>query len=237
MQSQGHILSEFDDALSSLKKNTVAIGLLAQKNVENAFHGLNKRDVAVCNQVIADDEEVDQLEMQIDNDSLQVMAKFRPFATDLRLVIASMKITHNLERISDHAVSIAKRSRKILKGPEIEEISFLEPSYKQAMLMLSTALSSYVESNTDKAQEVLSMDDKLNEFHKKATKTYTKKLEEPSDNHKTYLNLVFINRWIERIGDLSTNIAEDVIFMESAQDIRHGGIVIILFNIAYYRSK
>lgn len=223
LDTQKHILTDFDDALTSVRKNTIAIGLLAQKNLENAFAGLTQRDVSLCNQVIADDEEVDQLEIQIDNDALQVMAKFRPFASDLRLVVASMKITHNLERISDHAVSIAKRARKILKGPELEEISLIEPSYKQALLMLKAALSSYVESSTEKAQEVLTMDEKLNSVHKKATKAYTKKLEDPCDNHKTYLNLVFINRWIERVGDLSTNIAEDVIFMDSAQDVRHGG--------------
>ncbi len=89
--------------------------------------------------------------------------------------------------------------------------------------MLKTAIHSYSEGSTDMALKVLSMDDDLNKFHKSATKAYTKKLEEPCENYKTYLNLVFITRWIERIGDLSTNIAEDVIFMESAQDIRHGG--------------
>jgi len=221
--TQGHILSEFDGALQSVRQNTIEIGSLAKKNVENAFTGLTQRDLALCNQVIADDEEVDQLEMQIDNDSLQVMAKFRPFATDLRTVIASMKITHNLERISDHAVNIAKRSRKILKGPEIDEISFIEPSYQQALKMLQTALSSYVENSTDRAKEVIAMDEELTKLHKVATKAFTKRLEEPCENHKTFLSLVFITRWIERIGDLSTNIAEDVIFMESAQDIRHGG--------------
>lgn len=223
MDTQGHILSEFNEALINIKENTLAIGILAQKNVENAFTGLTHRDLTICNQVIADDEEVDQLEMQIDNDCLQVMAKFRPFASDLRLVMASMKITNNLERISDHAVSIAKRSRKVIKGEEIEETSFLEPAYKQALMMLQIAIHSYSESSTEKALEVLSMDNALNKYHKAATKAYTKKLEGPSENHKSYLNLVFINRWIERIGDLSTNIAEDVIFMKSAQDIRHGG--------------
>lgn len=223
MDTQGHILSEFNEALINIKENTLAIGILAQKNVENAFTGLTHRDLTICNQVIADDEEVDQLEMQIDNDCLQVMAKFRPFASDLRLVMASMKITNNLERISDHAVSIAKRSRKVIKGEEIEETSFIEPAYKQALMMLQIAIHSYSESSTEKALEVLSMDNALNKYHKAATKAYTKKLEGPSENHKSYLNLVFINRWIERIGDLSTNIAEDVIFMKSAQDIRHGG--------------
>lgn len=223
MQTQGHILSEFDDALNTLKSNTITMATLAQKNVENAFTGLTQRDLTVCNQVIADDEEVDQLEMQIDNDSLQIMAKFQPFASDLRLVVASMKVTHNLERISDHAVSIAKRSRKIIKSEDIEEVSFIEPAYQQALLMLKNAILCYTEGSTEKALEVLSMEDDLNKFHKAASKAYTKKLEEPCDHYKIYLNLVFIIRWIERVGDLSTNIAEDVIFMESAQDIRHGG--------------
>jgi phosphate transport system protein len=223
MHTQGHILSEFDDALNQLKSDTIMIATLAQKNVENAFSGLRKRDLALCNQVIADDEEVDQLEIQIDNDSLQIMAKFQPFASDLRLVVASMKITNNLERVSDHAVSIAKRARKIIKSEELDEVSFVEPAYKHSLLMLKSAIHSYSEGSTEKALEVLSMDDDLNKFHKAATKAYTKKLEEPCENFKTYLNLVFITRWIERIGDLSTNIAEDVIFMESAQDIRHGG--------------
>jgi phosphate transport system protein len=223
MHTQGHILSEFDHALNQLKSDTIMIATLAQKNVENAFSGLRKRDLALCNQVIADDEEVDQLEIQIDNDSLQIMAKFQPFASDLRLVVASMKITNNLERVSDHAVSIAKRARKIIKSEELDEVSFVEPAYKHSLLMLKSAIHSYSEGSTEKALEVLSMDDDLNKFHKAATKAYTKKLEEPCDNFKTYLNLVFITRWIERIGDLSTNIAEDVIFMESAQDIRHGG--------------
>lgn len=223
MHTKGHILSDFDIALNQLKSDTITIATLAQKNVENAYSGLTHRDISLCNQVIADDEEVDQLEIQIDNNSLVIMSKYQPFASDLRLVVASMKITHNLERISDHAVNIAKRVRKIIKNQELDELSFIEPAYEQALLMLKSAIHSYSEGCIDKAHEVLSMDDDLNKFHKAATKAYTKKLEDPCDNHKTYLNLVFITRWIERIGDLATNIAEDVIFMGSAQDIRHGG--------------
>jgi len=171
----------------------------------------------------SDDEEVDQLEIQIDNDSLQVMAKFQPFASDLRLVVASMKITHNLERISDHAVSIAKRSRKIIKFGELEEIALIEPSYTHALNMLDSAINSYTDKSTEIALSVLEMEEDLNKYHKAATKAFIKRLQKPSDDYKTFLNLTFITRWIERIGNLSTNIAEDVIFMESAQDIRHGG--------------
>jgi len=223
MDSTGHILTEFDVALEQLKSNTIAMATLTQKNVKNAFSGLTQRDQSVCNQVIADDEEIDQLEIQIDNDSLQIMAKFQPFASDLRLVLSSMKISHSLERISDHAVSIAKRARKIIKHHEIDETSFIEPAYTHSILMLNTAIQSYNKGSTKKALEVIDMVGDFKKFHKSAAKAYTKKLEEGCNHYKIYLNLVFITRWIERIGGLSINIAEDVIFLESAQDIRHGG--------------
>ncbi len=218
MPLEKHILTEFDQALSQLKTDTILIATLAQKNVENAFSGLTQRNVSQCNQVIADDDDVDKLEIQIDNNSIHLMSKYQPFASDLRLVIVSMKVTQTLERISDHAVSIAKRARKVIKSGENDEVSFLEPAYKQALLMLKSSIHSYSEGSTTKALEVIAMNDDLKKFHKAATKAYTNKLEGPTNHHKFYLHLVFIARWLERIGNLSTNIAEDVIFMESAKN-------------------
>ena len=223
MDTTGHILSDFETALKSLRESTIEIGVQTQNNMSSAVNGLLQRDVESCNRVIADDEEVDQLEIQIDNDVINIMAKYRPFASDLRMVVSSMKITHNLERISDHAVSIAKRARKILRSPEIPEISLIEPVYNHASNMLQTALVAYTDSDLEKAKEVLEMEKELYTTHKKTSKQLVKKLEDPSDNHKLYIHLVFINRWLERLGDLSVNIAEDVVYMLAAQDIRHGG--------------
>ena len=223
MDTTGHILTEFDTALESLREKTIEIGRHSQKNIISSINGLLQRNVELCNNVIADDEEVDQLEIQIDNEGVNIMAKFRPFATDLRMVLSSMKITHNLERVSDHAVSIAKRARKILRSPEISEISLVEPVYKHATDMLQVALISYIDSDIDKASEVIEMGQNLHSIYKQTSKQFVKKLEDESDNHKLYLNLVFITRWLERVGDLSVNIAEDVVYMLSAQDIRHGG--------------
>ena len=223
MNITGHILTEFDLSLQKLKDDTTSIGTLTIRNIENAFNGLIDKNPTLCKCVIADDEEVDQFEIQIDNICLNIMAKYRPFASDLRMVVASMKITHDLERVSDHAVSIAKRARKILKRGEIEETTYLEPVFQHAHQMLQTALLAYTDKNMETAKQVLAMEPAFIKIHKSTTKKFTKMLQEPTDLYKSYLDLVFIIRWIVRIGDLATNIAEDVIFMETAQDIRHGG--------------
>lgn len=223
MQTGGHILSEFNTALKSFKSKTVNIGCLAQQNLEHAIQGLLDRNSELCNQVIAEDDDVDQLEMTIDEEGMILMSKYRPFASDLRAVVASMKITNVIERISDHAVSIAKRSRKLNKNQELPEVALIEPLFKQANGMLSDALSAYSNGDQELALKVVDADKTLNQLHKKATKQLTKCLEGESENHKAYLHLVFISRWLERVGDLTVNIAEDVIYMETATDIRHGG--------------
>ncbi|WP_018970869.1 phosphate signaling complex protein PhoU [Rubritalea marina] len=223
MQTGGHILSEFNAALKSFKSKTVNIGCLSQQNLENAIQGMISRNSELCNKVIAEDEDVDQLEISIDEEGMTLMSKYRPFASDLRAIVASMKITNVIERISDHAVSIAKRSRKLNKFPELPETALIEPLYKQANSMLTDALSAYSNSDLELAMKVIEADDALDNLHKQATKKLTKCLEGEGENHKAYLHLVFISRWLERVGDLAENIAEDVIYMETATDIRHGG--------------
>lgn len=223
MNTGGHILKEFDEALQSLKVKTNTIGRLAQKNLELALKGLFERKSDYCNTVIAEDEEIDQLEVDIDETGMTLMSKYRPFATDLRMIIASMKITNVIERVADHAVSIAKRSRKLLRNPELPETLLIEPLYTLANQMVRDALLAYNDGNQALALQVIDTDKQLNELHKNATKRLTKCLEGNEANHKDYINLVFIARWLERVGDLACNIAEDVIYMETAADIRHGG--------------
>ncbi|MFT5882113.1 MAG: phosphate transport system protein [Crocinitomicaceae bacterium] len=223
MQTGGHILSDFNTALKAFREKTINIGCLAQQNLENSIQGLFERNTELCNKVIAEDEDVDQLEISIDEDGVMLMSRYRPFASDLRVVVASMKITNVIERISDHAVSIAKRSRKLIRTPELTEVSLIEPLYKHANNMLTDALTAYSDGNQELAMKVIGADPELNKLHKKATKQLTKCLEGEGVAYKSYLHLVFISRWLERVGDLSVNIAEDVVYMETATDIRHGG--------------
>lgn len=223
METGDHILSDFNSALKAFKQSTINIGCLAQQNLENSMQGLFERNSEICNKVIAEDEDVDQLEIDIDEQGVLLISKFTPFASDLRIVVASMKITNVIERISDHAVSIAKRGRKLLRNPEHQETALIEPLFKHANQMLTDALSAYSNSNTELALNVINSDQELNKLHKKVTKQLTKCLEGKSEFHKDYMNLIFIARWLERVGDLTVNICEDVIYMATATDIRHGG--------------
>ena len=116
MPNSEHILSTFNNAIQELKETTLTMAAGTQRNLQNAINGLLQRDKQLCNQAIADDEDEDQLEILIDNLGMQLIIRFRPVASDLRMVIGTMKTATNLERISDQAVSIAKRARKKLKN-------------------------------------------------------------------------------------------------------------------------
>jgi phosphate transport system protein len=223
METGGHILSSFDDALRELKETTIGMGAGTQRNLQNAMRGLLGRDKELCNQAIADDDDEDQLEIEIDRMGMELIIKFRPLAGDLRMVIASMKTSSHLERISDQAVSIAKRARKMLKHPEVKELAQIEGLYQVAAGMLSAALIAYADNNTKLALDVIKQETLLKKSHKVTSRSLSKKLELESAQYRDYLDLVFICRWLERVGNLATNIAEDVIFEETSTDIRHGG--------------
>jgi len=223
METGGHILSSFDDALRELKETTIGMGAGTQRNLQNAMRGLLGRDKELCNQAIADDDDEDQLEIEIDRMGMELIIKFRPLAGDLRMVIASMKTSSHLERISDQAVSIAKRARKMLKHPEVKELAQIEGLYQVAAGMLSASLIAYADNNTELALDVIKQENLLKKSHKVTSRALSKKLELESTQYRDYLDLVFICRWLERVGNLATNIAEDVIFEETSTDIRHGG--------------
>jgi len=222
MDTGGHIISSFNDALLELKEKTISMGTNALANIDHAINGLLTRDKDLCNQSIADDDEEDRLEMEVDRLGMSIIVKYRPLATDLRMVIASMKIASNLERISDHAVSIAKRARKMLKNEEIEEVANLQSLYKEAREFLADTLQAYADGDAKLALEIINREKAIAKQYKKTSKLYTKLLETNEGQERDYLDLVFISRYLDRVGGLAANIAEDVVFTHSNVDIRHG---------------
>ena len=220
---KGHILSTFDDALRELKETTIGMGAATQRNLHHAMRGLLERNKTLCNQAIADDDDEDRLEIEIDRMGMSLIIKFRPLAHDLRMVIASMKTSSHPERISDQAVSIAKRARKMIKNPEVQEISQIEGLYQIAAGMLAEALLAYTDNNTESALQVIDREKQLKKVQKTTSRAWSEKLEAETTQSRDYLDLIFICRWLERVGNLATNIAEDVIFEETSTDIRHGG--------------
>ena len=223
MPNSEHILSTFNNAIQELKETTLTMAAGTQRNLQNAINGLLQRDKQLCNQAIADDEDEDQLEILIDNLGMQLIIRFRPVASDLRMVIGTMKTATNLERISDQAVSIAKRARKMLKNEEVPEIARIEGLYQVAARMLSDSVTAYSDGDAGLALTVVDREKLLKKTHKSTSRFFSEKLDVETEHYRDYLDLVFVCRWLERVGNLATNIAEDVIFEETSADIRHGG--------------
>ncbi|MFT4176613.1 MAG: phosphate signaling complex protein PhoU [Luteolibacter sp.] len=218
--SSSHIFRNFDKHIDALRKDVLTMAHLCRQNLERAMQSLLHRDLELARAVIADDTDVDDLEVKIDQSGMDLLIRFTPVATDLRFVITSMKMSHNLERISDHAVNIAKRSKKICKGPEIDA-GLIAPLHTLADKILLESFTAYTEQNADLGQSLKAKDKELDRLHKEVIASLSKRFEDPAEHSENLLHLIFVARSLERIGDLAVNIGEDSVFLSSAKDIRH----------------
>ncbi|MDI1314899.1 PhoU domain-containing protein, partial [Prosthecobacter sp.] len=126
---QDHILSSFNHSLDKLRSDVLSMASMARKNLASAMRGLLERDTDLCNAAIAADQDVNELEKNVDKLGMQILVKFQPTAHDLRLIMGTIRVANNLERIADQASSIAKRARIINNLPEFPEIKLIQPVY------------------------------------------------------------------------------------------------------------
>ena len=221
MESARHILTGFEDALDNLRKDVLMMSSLASRSLENARKGLFERDEDWCNTVIADDEEIDALEIQVDGEGMEIMLRFHPFASDLRNVIAAMKTSVNLERASDQSVGIARRARKLIALPHMPATSRIEPIFNLASSVFNDAIKSYADNDIELARTIKVRDKELDELNREFADNLTELMPQNPEHIRAFLELIFIARCLERIGDQSKTIAEDVIYAVSVKDIRH----------------
>lgn len=219
--NQQHIVREFDKMMGAMKADVITMAGMARQNLERAIRSLLERDLDLARAVIADDPDVDELERRIDQSGMNILVRFHPVASDLRLVITSMKMAHNIERISDHAVSIARRAKKICVASHFDESSLTEPLYSLADKLLRDAVMAYSDSNTGLGESLKARDKELDGLHKQMIASLSARLEDSNGRSEILLHLIFVARSIERIGDLAVNMGEDVVFLGKAQSIRH----------------
>ncbi len=224
MENGRHILGTFDNALDALRNDVLVMASLTARSLGNAMFGLLQRDSARCATAIADDNEIDELEKQVDRDGFQLMVKFQPVASDLRRVVAAMKISGNLERVADQATNIARRARKLNQSEPVAELAQIEPLYQHAESMLADATRAFSESDSALALSVRSRDKPLDVMTTDFAAKLTQLMEHGGPSIALYLSMIFISRHLERIGDHAANIAEDVIFACEAEDVRHTAI-------------
>jgi phosphate transport system protein len=216
-----HISSGFDSALSSLKNDVLMMSSLAERLLENAFQGLLNRDSDLCNLAIADDEEVDLLEKQVDQEGIELLIRFQPVAADMRQVISAMKLSTNLERIGDQAVAIARRAKKLNHEVAIAEVSLLEPLYREAISIFRDSMRAYVDGDANLALGLKPRDRHLDALNGEVNDRIMERIAANPTNVHSYLNVIFIARALERVGDHATNIGEDAFWVQNAEDIRH----------------
>ena len=226
MPAPKHILGTFDEALSSLRNNVLMMAGLAERTLDRAIKGLLERDDNLCVTAIADDEEIDQLEKQIDKDGVDVLLRFQPVASDLRRVVAAMKLSPNIERIADQATNIARRARKLNKHAPLPEVGMIVPIQAHAMAMFKDSIDAFTREDVDLGRAVVARDKELDQMNKIANRKLTDRMAQDPKQLRGYLNLIFISRCLERVGDHATNIAEDAVYAAAAEDIRHQTVAV-----------
>jgi phosphate transport system protein len=221
METARHILTSYEAALDTLRKDVLMMSSLSARSLDHARKGLFERDEDWCNTVIADDEEIDALEIQVDTQGMDIMLRFHPLASDLRNVIAAMKTSVNLERAADQSVGIARRTKKLLALPQLSETARIEPLFNLANGMYLDSVRAYADGDIELARSLKSRDRDLDESNRRLADALTELMPQNPDLIRGYLELIFIARCLERIGDLAKNIAEDTIYAVSVTDVRH----------------
>jgi phosphate transport system protein len=219
-----HILGTFDEALATLRNNVLMMASLTTRSLDNALNGLLQRDDDLCTTAIADDEEIDQLEKQVDKDGIDLLLRFQPVASDLRRVVSAMKLCSNLERMADQAVNIARKARKLNQHQLLPETNLIEPMRDVSMQMFKDSVDAYVREDVELGRGLKGRDKELDELNANASRRLIERMAQDPEQLRGYLNLMFIARHLERVGDHATNIAEDAVYAAAAEDIRHQSV-------------
>lgn len=211
----------FDDELKKIKEKVFKMGLLVEKAIENAMTALFERDSAKAHSVLKGDQEINLYEIEIDEKGHELIALFQPAAIDLRLITMVLKITNDLERMGDQAVNIAEKALVINQEPPLKPYQDLPKMAEEACRMVRDSLDAFMEKDPDKAKAILEKDDKVDQFNDKIYEEIQNILTEKPQYIRTGIGLIMVSHNLERIADLATNIAEDVIYLKRGIDVRH----------------
>jgi phosphate transport system protein len=212
----------FENELQALNKRLLRMGALVEERVELAIQALMERRPDLAERVAAGDADVNQLQVEIDDRALKLLALQAPMATDLRLITSAMKINADLERIGDQAVNIAQNALKMLAAPPLKPIIDLPRMAEIAQAMTRDSLDAFVRRDAAMARHVLERDDEVDQYKDTIFRVLLTHMMADPGTIERALSLILVSRNIERIADHATNIAEDVIFVVEARDVRHG---------------
>jgi phosphate transport system protein len=211
----------FQKELEKIKKMLLSLGAMVEERVRLATMAIKTRDAEQAETIIRSDYEIDEMEVDVEEECLKVLALYQPVAVDLRFLVVVIKINNDLERIADEAVNIARRVKTIAKFKEREApIDYSEMSEKAAK-MLKMSLDAMVNLDDDLAWQVLTLDDEVDRIQAETYERIKKEMFQSSDQLKYWINVFLISRHLERLADHATNIAEEVIYLIEGEIVRH----------------
>ena len=213
----------FHRELEKIKKNILTLGAMVEERVQMAIRAIENRDAVIAEQIIRTDHEINEMEMEVEEDCLKVLALHQPVAIDLRFLIAIIKINNDLERIGDQMVNVAQRVVTLSKHPSPEFDFEYSAMGEKAATMLKMSLDCLVNLDNDVAFKVLVMDDEVDAMQKAAYDEFKRAIRANPEQVTPLTNLYLISRHLERMADHATNIAEEVIYLIEGEIVRHGG--------------
>ena len=216
----------FQRELKKIKKMILSLGAIVEERVRLASQAMEDWEFDLASQIISSDHEVDEMEVEIEEECLKILALHQPVAVDLRFIVAVIKINNDLERIGDQAVNIAERIETIAKhGPPSETYFDHFGMASKAEKMLKMSLDALVNLDIDLAFKVLLFDNEVDTIQKEAYDRIKTAVKEDPQKVGLLINLLLISRHIERLADHATNIAEEVIYLIEGEIVRHGNVM------------
>jgi phosphate transport system protein len=208
--------------LGRLKKQILGLGAMVEERVRMATRAMEQRDTETAERILATDYEIDEREVEVEEECLKILALHQPVAVDLRFITAVVKINNDLERIGDEAVNIARCVAIISRKEPVDMLLEFAPMSEKTQAMLKSSLDALVNLDLDEAFRVLILDDEVDRINSRIYDQVKERIGRTPDRVGTLINLMLISRYLERIADHATNIAEEVIYMIEGEIVRHG---------------
>lgn len=211
----------FHEELAQLKNLLLEMSTLAEEQVRTSVEALRERNATKAEAVILADRELDAMEMEVDDACIHLLALQQPMARDLRLITMAMKIGNDLERVGDHAVNIAQAVQHLSEQPPFAQFPEIEEMSRLASEMLSDALDDFVRGDAEGARAVCERDDRVDALHDSMFRILLTHMMEDPRRISPAMEIFLVSRNLERIADLATNVAEDVVYLVEGRTIKH----------------
>ena len=211
----------FDQQIEDLKQQLLLMSGRAEGIIRKALESLTRRDPVLADEVIADDKLIDRMEIDIEEACIQLLALQQPLAKDLRLITSALKISNDLERVGDHAVNIADCAKRLVGKPPVPPLTDLPMLAEKSIAMLRDALDAFVRFDAEAARRLVRRDDEVDDLNRQVFAELMRRMIADPQQVERSMTLVLVSRNLERIADLATNVAEEVVFIAEARIIKH----------------